>query len=92
MNRPNVRPARDRADSFDQVSERKARNPTLYSGRNFHRPTTSKRNLTVCDGDRLIKISPAARLILDENAGDQIGERITRDGRSIVSIQRPSGI
>jgi hypothetical protein len=48
--------------------------------------------LTVCDGNRLIKIGPAARLILDRNAGDQIGERITRDGRSIVSIQRPSGI
>jgi hypothetical protein len=34
---------------------------------------------------------PAARPILDRNAGDRIGERITRDGRSIVSIQRPSG-
>jgi hypothetical protein len=92
LNRLNVRPARYRAVGFDRVSERKARNPTLYSGRNIHRPTTSKRNLTLCDGDRLIKAGPAARLILDQSAGDQIGERITRDGRSIVSIQRPSGI
>jgi hypothetical protein len=31
----------------NQVSERKARNPTLYSGRNFHRPAASKQNLTL---------------------------------------------